>query len=134
MTSRMARAYGKRHTKTDFVIIGGGIAGLAALVEARRLGISAIGLEAKARLGGRVRTAHDRRVAAHPIELGAEFVHGPRMRELCESLGLSLIRHPSDGDAFVDGRFLPLQPVLEVFAQVRREAAAYLQAGHDDRS
>src|SRR5262249_48699333 len=82
---RMARTPRKLQTRTDYIVLGGGIAGLAALAEARRRGINATGLEAKGTLGGRIRTARDRRVAGYPIELGAEFVHGPRMRELCES-------------------------------------------------
>src|SRR4051812_49404112 len=129
----MPRTPRKLQTRTDFIVLGGGIAGLAALAEARRRGINAIGLEAKGTVGGRIRTAWDRRVAKYPIELGAEFVHGPRMRELCESLGLTLIRHPSDGDAFVDGQFLPLKPVLDVFARIRQQAAAHLAAGRADR-
>src|SRR5262245_9823956 len=91
-----ARVPRKVQTKTDFLIVGGGMAGLAALAEARHQGISAICLEALARPGGRIRTARNRRVAPYPIELGAEFVHGPLMKQLCESLGLTLIRQPSD--------------------------------------
>src|SRR5262245_36100879 len=125
----MARTPRKLQTRTDFIVLGGGIAGLAALAEARRRGINAIGLEAKGTLGGRIRTAHDKRVASYPIELGAEFVHGPKMREVCDSLGLTLLRHPSDGDAFVDGQFLPLQPILETFTRIRRRPADHLAAG-----
>ena len=128
----MPRTPRKLQTRTDFLVLGGGIAGLAALAEARRRQINAIGLEAKGTVGGRIRTAWDRRVARFPIELGAEFVHGPRMREVCESLGLTLIRHPSDGDAFVDGQFLPLKPVLEAFARIRHQAADHLAAGRGD--
>src|SRR5580658_706682 len=87
-------------TKADFLIIGGGMAGMSALAEARRLGIDAICLEARAKPGGRIRTVRNRRIANYPIELGAEFVHGAFMKELCESLGLTLIKHPSDGAAF----------------------------------
>ena len=130
----MPRTSRKLQTHTDFLVLGGGIAGLAALAEARRRGINAIGLEAKGRIGGRIRTVWDRRVARYPVELGAELVHGPTMRQLAESLGLTLIRHPSDGDAFVDGQFLPLKPVLDVFARIRRRAAEQLAAGHADRS
>src|SRR5204862_1985156 len=101
---RMARTPRKLQTRTDFLVLGGGIAGLAALAEARRRGINAIGLEAKGTVGGRIRTARHRRVANYPIALAAEFVHGPRMREVCESLALTLVRPPSDGDAFVDGQ------------------------------
>ena len=110
------------------------MAGIAALAEARRQGISAICLEAAGKLGGRIRTARNRRVAPYPIELGAEFVHGPLMRQLCESLGLTLIKHPSDGVVFADKGFLPLLPLLEVLAGIRQQAAAHLASGQDDRS
>lgn len=110
------------------------MAGMAALAEARRQGINTICLEAHVKSGGRIRTVRDRRIANYPIELGAEFVHGTRMKELCESLGLTLIKHPSDGDAFVDDQFHPLMPILEVFKEVRRQAAQHVAAGKGDRS
>src|SRR5450631_430085 len=107
----MARAPRKHRSKADFLIVGGGMAGISALAEARRQGISALCFEAHAKPGGRIRTVRDRRIANYPIELGAEFVHGARMKQLCESLGLTLIKHPSDGDAFVDDQFHPLMPI-----------------------
>jgi hypothetical protein len=110
------------------------MAGISALAEARRQGISAICLEAHRKSGGRIRTVRNRRIANYPIELGAEFVHGPLMKQLCESIGLTLIKHPSDGAAFVDNDFLPLLPILQVFKQIREQAAGYLASGGDDRS
>jgi monoamine oxidase len=110
------------------------MAGIAALAAARRRGIHAICLEAHSRPGGRIRTLRSRRVARFPIELGAEFVHGPLMKELCESLGLTLIRHPSDGAAFVDKELLPLLPILQVVQRIREQAAAHLAAGKEDSS
>jgi monoamine oxidase len=110
------------------------MAGISALAETRRQGISAICLEAHRKPGGRIRTVRNRRIANYPIELGPEFVHGPLMRQLCESIGLTLIKHPSDGAAFVDNDFLPLLPILQVFRQIREQAAAYLASGKDDRS
>jgi monoamine oxidase len=124
----------KLRTNTDFLIVGGGIAGIAAAAEAQRTGISAICLEARSRPGGRIRTVRNRRIANYPIELGAEFVHGAAMRSLCESLGLTLVKHPSDGAAFVDQEFLPLLPLLQALEGVREQAAAHLAAGQDDRS
>jgi monoamine oxidase len=124
----------KLQTKADFLIIGGGIAGLSALVEARRQGIYAICLEAQPKPGGRIRTVRNRRMANYPIELGAEFVHGSLMKQLCESLGLTLIKHPSGGAAFVDKQFLPLLPIFHVFKNIREQAAAHLASGKDDRS
>ena len=133
MTST-ARTPRKLTTKADFLIVGGGMAGMSALAEARRLGINAICLEARLKPGGRIRTVRNRRIANYPIELGPEFVHGPRMKQLCESLGLTLIKHPSDGVAFVDKQFLPLLPILHVFKSIRDQAAAHLAAGKRDNS
>jgi monoamine oxidase len=124
----------KLRTNADFLIIGGGMAGISALAEARRLGIHAICLEAHARPGGRIRTVRNRRIANYPIELGAEFAHGAAMKQLCESLGLTLIKHPSDGVAFVDKEFLPLLPILHVFKSIREQAAAHLASGKEDSS
>jgi monoamine oxidase len=124
----------KLRTKADFLIIGGGMAGISALAETRRLGINAICLEANPKIGGRIRTVRNRRVASYPIELGAEFVHGSLMKQLCESLGLTLIKHPSDGAAFVDKAFLPLLPILHLLKRIRELAAAHLASGKDDHS
>src|SRR5579859_5983463 len=124
----------KLRTNTDFLIVGGGMAGIAALAEARRRGISAICLEARGKPGGRIRTVRNRRMANYPIELGAEFVHGSAMKQLCESLGLTLIKHPSDGAAFADHDLLPLLPLLQALERVRERAARHLASGKDDRS
>lgn len=59
----------------DVVIVGAGAAGLAALQELQREGVNAVVLEARDRIGGRIYTIRDER-SAHPIELGAEFIHG----------------------------------------------------------
>jgi monoamine oxidase len=134
MSRTISRTPLKLRTKTDFLIIGGGMAGMAALAEARRLGVNAICLEARAKPGGRIRTVHHRRLAHYPIELGAEFVHGSQMKELCEALGLTLIKHPADGAAFVDNEFLPLLPILHAFKSIRAQAASHLAAGNDDIS
>jgi lysine-specific histone demethylase 1 len=130
----MARTARKLRVRAEYLIVGGGMAGISALAEARRRGIYAICLEARTRPGGRIRTVRNRRVARYPIELGAEFVHGPLMKQLCESLGLTLIKHPSDGVAFVDQEFLPLLPILQVVKGIREQAAAYLASGKEDSS
>src|SRR4051812_13982212 len=59
----------------DVLVIGGGVAGLAAAVRLAEAGRRVTLLEARARLGGRVHTVlHP--AEGHPIELGAEFVQG----------------------------------------------------------
>ncbi len=57
------------------IVIGAGVAGLAAACELGRAGLSVRILEARDRIGGRVFTRLDPACDC-PIELGAEFIHG----------------------------------------------------------
>jgi monoamine oxidase len=57
----------------EVIIIGAGTAGLAAARDLRAAGIRSLVLEASDRIGGRVHTIFP---DGHPVELGAEFVHG----------------------------------------------------------
>ncbi len=59
----------------DVLILGAGVAGLAAAGELARAGLNIAVLEARDRIGGRIYTRHDA-LCPVPIELGAEFVHG----------------------------------------------------------
>lgn len=61
--------------RSDVVVIGAGASGLAAARRLRAEGVSVRVFEARPRIGGRILTVRDPRVAA-PIELGAEFLHG----------------------------------------------------------
>jgi monoamine oxidase len=60
--------------QTDVVVIGAGVAGLAAASTLRWAGLEVVVLEAQQRIGGRILTDHN--FARHPVELGAEFIHG----------------------------------------------------------
>lgn len=57
------------------VVIGAGVAGLAAARHLTAAGRHVLILEARGRLGGRILTVRDA-LSPLPIELGAEFVHG----------------------------------------------------------
>jgi monoamine oxidase len=57
----------------DVLVIGGGIAGLAAARQLTGAGLHVTLLEARNRLGGRIYTHY---TEEYPVELGAEFVHG----------------------------------------------------------
>src|SRR5579864_1332715 len=59
----------------DVIVVGAGVAGLAAAGELSRAGLKVILLEARDRLGGRILTVHPSSIN-FPVELGAEFVHG----------------------------------------------------------
>jgi monoamine oxidase len=70
----------------DALVLGAGIAGLAAGRALQDAGLRVVVLEARDRVGGRVWT--DRSWGSRPVELGAEFVHGeladtwPELRRL----------------------------------------------------
>ena len=63
------------HNGKEIVIIGAGIAGLAAAAKLGDAGFSVLVLEARDRIGGRIFTQKDT-TSEFPIELGAEFIHG----------------------------------------------------------
>src|SRR4051812_18700073 len=81
----------------DVVVIGAGVAGLAAARELRRAGLGVRVLEARSRLGGRVHTVRPDS-GSPPVELGAEFVHGrpDELWSIARSAGLSLVE--TDGE------------------------------------
>ncbi|MCB1406694.1 MAG: FAD-dependent oxidoreductase, partial [Rhodobacteraceae bacterium] len=66
-----------RRTHADaapVLVIGAGIAGLAAARELRRAGQPVMVIEARARLGGRLQTS--RLWPDRPVDLGASWIHG----------------------------------------------------------
>jgi monoamine oxidase len=65
---------------SDVVVIGAGVAGLAAAGELAHAGLRVTLVEARQRMGGRIHTL-DPEGAGGPVELGAEFIHG-QPREL----------------------------------------------------
>ena len=77
----------------DVLIIGAGVAGLAAARKLSRAGLRVIVLEARDRIGGRINTHFD----SWPIELGAEFVHGkpPETLQIVERAQLKLQQVPN---------------------------------------
>lgn len=90
------------------LVIGAGIAGLAAAGKLVEAGCRVTLLEASGRVGGRIRTAY---VDSVPVELGAEFVHGkpPELLALLDELELEtyelegeMIRHSADGELHLE--------------------------------
>lgn len=75
----------------DVLVIGAGVAGLAAAREISAAGFCVRVLEARDRIGGRVFTIHDDK-SGTPIELGAEFVHGrpPEILDIVRAADLRL--------------------------------------------
>jgi len=101
----------------DTLIIGAGAAGLAAAAELARAGRSALVLEARDRIGGRVWTLKEPGLAV-PVELGAEFIHGrpPATFSLLKRAGIAAIPRAGSGWYVERGR---LQHTGEIFAEIR---------------
>ncbi|MGH3146821.1 MAG: flavin monoamine oxidase family protein [Rubrobacter sp.] len=90
------------------VVVGAGLAGLAAANALRTSGVEVVVLEARDRIGGRAHTAS---LGGVPVDLGAAWIHAPEgnpLSELSERTGL--LRRSFDvealvaGAAMVDGR------------------------------
>jgi monoamine oxidase len=106
-------------TDCDIVIIGAGVAGLAAAATLSRAGKDVRCLEATDRIGGRILTVHDP-LAPLAIELGAEFVHGrpPETWDLIRTIGLTAYEHTSHALHIHRGRILNEKEVGEMADRV----------------
>jgi monoamine oxidase len=82
----------------DVIVIGAGMAGLAAARTLAEAGKRVVLIEARDRVGGRILTVPSAN-GGLPIELGAEFIHGlpPELHELVEEAGLN--RFELDGES-----------------------------------
>jgi monoamine oxidase len=79
------------------IVIGAGVAGLAAARELKANGWEATVLEARERCGGRILTVHDPQ-SPIPFELGAEFVHGgdPELWRILRESNATVVEQQGD--------------------------------------
>ncbi len=89
----------------DCIVLGAGLAGLAAARTLSEAGRRVLLVEAQDRVGGRMHT-HFAPGLAQPIELGAEFVHGrpPELVSLLAEAKLETYDAGGEQLCFVDGR------------------------------
>jgi polyamine oxidase len=76
------------------IVVGAGVAGLAAADAARHTGADVVVLEARDRIGGRIRTAP---LGPGSIDLGAAWVHNPVGNPVAEALTTAGIGSRNDG-------------------------------------
>jgi monoamine oxidase len=93
----------------DTIVIGAGIAGLAAARTLAEAGRNVALLEASSRIGGRILTVRE---GDEVIELGAEFIHGrpPELWSLIEEAGLEAYEIEGPTLRFEDGRLATAHP------------------------
>src|SRR5690349_11035510 len=98
-----------RSDHADVLIIGAGVAGLAAARRLSAAGRSVILLEARDRIGGRIDT-HRAAGWPIPIEMGAEFVHGrpPETWDILHAAGGVACDVPDTHWHFDRGKLRPL--------------------------
>lgn len=129
---RPARA----QTLLDVVVIGAGIAGLAAARTLADEGLRVVVLEAANRIGGRI---HTDRSLGLPVEVGAGWIHGPRGNPI------SALARQARQDTFVtddesfslftsDGSFIKDDAVEDGIEQLEAAAAIIDDELDDDRS
>jgi monoamine oxidase len=92
-------------SKSSVIVVGAGAAGLAAARDLSRAGHQVTVIEARDRVGGRVHTIVDPKLAA-PIELGAEFIHGksPEIFQIIQGANLKLYEVNERHWYFEDGK------------------------------
>ena len=87
------------------IIIGAGVAGLAAAYKLVRAGLAVHMVEARDRIGGRIHT-HIDSACDYPIELGAEFIHGksPEIWNLLGNANTGITEVQGDAWCIENGR------------------------------
>jgi monoamine oxidase len=116
----------------EIVIVGAGVAGLAAMHTLVRAGRSVLCLEARSRIGGRICTHHDPLLPI-PVELGAEFIHG-RAREiwdLIEAANLAAYDILGRAVRIEDGQVLERGNIWEKIDRVMEDMRRSAESGPD---
>jgi monoamine oxidase len=119
-------------TRSDVIVVGGGVAGLAAAAALGRARFRVLLLEARDRLGGRILTARPNGWPM-PVELGAEFVHAgnPAFWRIVRRHRLRVTRMPSRHSRFAgDGKKLQrVDDLAERLEGVTKQIDAKRMAG-----
>ncbi|MBV9480110.1 MAG: FAD-dependent oxidoreductase [Acidobacteria bacterium] len=91
--------------EADIIIVGAGVAGLAAACDLAQAGLAVHIVEARNRIGGRVFTQSEA-LTKTPIELGAEFIHGspPEILDLLRALQVKPVATSGDDWCEQDGQ------------------------------
>ena len=107
MSARQTHA---SRARTNVIVIGAGASGLAAAAELARCGRTALLVDARERIGGRI-WSHREPGLPVPLELGAEFIHGraEAVFSLLEKAASAAVDRGSEHWTLRDGRLAPSQ-------------------------
>ncbi len=121
--------------EVDAVVVGAGVAGLAAAAAFRRAGRTCVTLEATGRIGGRAFTDHPAALGGSPFDRGASWLHAAERNPLADlaraaGIALSETRGAWTRRVLIDGRAATAAELdayaraWERFDQVARARAA----------
>ena len=118
---------------TPILIVGAGIAGLTAAYRLNQAGVPVNVIEAKNRVGGRIRTAQKALGTPFAVELGGEFIYTNHccVRSLAEELGLHLVdlqavdeNLETQETYFLEGRKVSLAEIIRDFTPIAEQIKA----------
>jgi monoamine oxidase len=117
----------------DVIVIGAGVAGLTATASLALAGRDVLCLEAGNRVGGRILTVHDA-LAPHPIELGAEFIHGfpAETWAWIRREGLTVYEHSDEVIHMDDGHIVEARPGADRLVEGLRGKTAARDESFED--
>ena len=117
----------------DVLIVGAGVAGLAALRELDRAGLRGRCIEAQDRIGGRIFTLHHP-LSPAPVELGAEFVHGrPReIWDIASRAGLPIVERGWNAIRMNGGKLAQDEEMGDAIDRAMSAVEEAAAEGHDE--
>ena len=125
--------------EVDAVVVGAGVAGLAAAAAFRRAGRTCVTLEATGRIGGRAFTDHPAALGGSPFDRGASWLHAAERNPLADlaraaGIALSETRGAWTRRVLIDGR-AATEAELDAYARAWERfdqvARAHATAGPD---
>lgn len=136
-------AHARQQQSADVVIVGAGVAGLAAAQQLQAAGWSVIVLEARDRIGGRIWT--NRSLDGLPLDLGASWIHGVRgnpLTALADEAGIeraatdyrNMLLYRADGTPVSDEEITALESLFGSIVQRANELAEENESDTDLRT
>lgn len=115
-----------KSTDCDVVVVGAGVAGLAAALRLAKAAKRVCCLEATGRAGGRIRTVYEE-ASSLPLELGAEFVHGrpPEIWSWIQRYRLGVFEHSQKAVYLDRGEVLSKKDIGEDAWTVMKQMARF---------
>lgn len=133
--SRDGRSAVAQSRISPILVVGAGIAGLTAAYRLKQAGVPVNIIEARNRVGGRMKSLPNAAGTKLTAELGGEFIDTDHtcLRSLAKELGLKIVDLLAADQGlvhdtyFFEGRKVPIQEIIRDFAPVAKQISADLK-------